>query len=195
MSSKTLLERAAALLGNGKFELALGEFVEKYESKLIVLPIFKTIKLGVYKNIDQFQGVFNHLKNKISNWALKLFSKAPISSTEVEIDLVKVSVQELTGKKEATCKEICDMALSPKFGLQFCEPEDALCLRVAYQEQPENEILFMGMEPIVSGGGHCLFYAGRSGGVRWLGASHCGHAGDVWVGSGVFVFRRPRKVS
>ena len=197
MTSKILLERAAALLvaGNEKFEGTLGKLIEEYELKPIVLPIFKTINLGRYKNIDWFKGAFVCLQNELGDLFSKLLSRVSISPEKKEIDLVKVSVRDLTGKESATCKEIYDVALSPKFGLALCEPEDAPYLRVGYQEQPAGEILYMGMEPIVSGGCHFLFYASRLGDVRWLYASNVGRAGDVWLGSYVFVFRRPRKVS
>ncbi len=195
MAGETLLEKVAAISNNCEVRVLLENLVEKYTPKPVVLVLFKMIKLGRFKNLEQFKGGFVALANIVSDWALKLLSKVKVTETETEIDLVKASVKELTGKNKAPLKEIHEAALSPKFGLEFCEPEDAPRLREAYQEQPDGETLYMGMKSIVSDGYHDLFYVYRDGGVRLLDASHCGHPGNVWSGNGVFVFRRPRKVS
>ena len=194
-ADKTLLEKVSAIFDNREVQTELEKIVEKYTAKPVVLELFKTIKLGSLKNLDQFKGAFFVLTNMIGDWAIKLLPKVKVTEVETEVDLVKLSVTELTDKDEAPLKEIHEAALSPKFGLEFCEPEDALCLRAAYQEQPEGESLYMGMKSIVLGGYRGLFYVYRDGDVRWLGANFCGHPGNVWRGNEVFVFRRPRKVS
>ena len=169
----------------------------------IELPLFKTIKLGQYEGIDQLLGVLVFLKNRISDFNYELLQKVEITKKEKEVDFVKASVRQLTGKAKATTLEVYEAALGPKFGLRFCRPEDVFYLRVAYQGQPKyggGSEIYMGMKPIRLGDNRDRFLfrvSRRDNGVRliYADALYC-CSNFTWCGSNVFVFRRPRnKVS
>ncbi len=128
---------------------------------------------------------------KVSEYAQELISKMPIESPQ-EIELVKISVEELGFKDGATRKYIYAKALS--LGLELCPAEVGPALRVAYTDQLKGEYLLIGMEPITdSFGDPFVFSVNHYGGGLWLGTDD-GEPDDFWYGYSQWVFRR-RKLS
>ncbi len=182
--------------GDSKLFAELEQLVAKQAAEAQrELPTFMHLKLGVMKSAEQFLNVFAFLVNKAGDWAKLVLNKISFTQEEVELELVKVSVHELTSKEQPTWAEIRDAALGSKFGLQLCPPDVGPALRAAYQNQPDGQILYVGMEPIVLDGDHRLFFVERCGDVRWLCADYYGHPANVWDGDDMFVFVRPRKAS
>lgn len=70
-----------------------------------------------------------------------------------EVDLVVVSVGELGFKDVALYKDIC--ARAAEFGLDLCPAEVGPALRLAYDDQPLGEWLYIAMEATTDSGGAC----------------------------------------
>ena len=156
--------------------------------------VFKTIKLGTgIKDADGYRNAIKDNNMRTGNWANDILSKSAFSvaTEETELDLVVVSVAELGFKNGAKLKDIFDRAKEK--GLELCPNEVGPQLRLAYKDQPKDEWLVIGMEPIADSAGSLgLFYVGRSGNGLWLSAGY-GSPGDFWVAGGRFVFVRSRK--
>ena len=156
--------------------------------------IWKTIKLGTgLKTADDFRKALKDSGFNVSEWANDILGKpAFTAATEgTEVDLVKVTVAELGFKKGARRDQIYGRA--KELGLELCPPEVGPQLRLQYKDQPNNEWVLIGMEPITgSGGGLHVFAVERHDSGLWL-SSHWGNPGHVWHADNQWVFCRPRK--
>ena len=156
--------------------------------------IWKTIKLGSsFKTADDFRKSLKDNGFNISDWANDILGKPnfTVATEETEVDLVKVTVAELGFKKGARREQIYDRA--KEFGLELCPPEVGPQLRLQYQDQPNGEWVFIGMEPITdSDGGLHVFSVERDDSELWL-YSYWGYPSYVWYPDGQWVFRLPRK--
>ena len=156
-------------------------------------PAFKpwrTLKLGTgLRSADNFRKDLKKSGYKISGWANDILGKPEFivtSTKEVEVGLVNISVAELGFPNGATCKEIYQKVT--ELGLELCPPEVGPQLRLQYQNQPMNEQLFIGMEPIAGSDGRLgVFSVERAGDGRWLDTDY-GGSGLVWSGSSRWVF-------
>ncbi len=163
--------------------------------KQIVAPefeIFRTIKRGVQKTVEQYQAAIATVNNRTSDYASTiLVNHTPIAPVETEVDLVVVTPRDLKFKKEPTYAQIVERAES--FGLQKCQREDGPGLRLDYQDQPSGEWLRIAMEPVTgSSGGLYVFYVVRDGRGLWL-FTHCFDPLHAWDLDCQFVFVLPRK--
>ena len=160
------------------------------------LPIWKTIKLGTgQKSARDFRKALKASGNRIGEWADDLLGRPEfansVSKEEVEVDLVVLTTAQLTGKNGGTTAEV--FAGAERLGLQKCSAEVGPQLRLQYTDQPLNEWLLIGMEPLRSSGGLLgVFDVVRLGGGLWLDGS-CGSPGLVWDAGYRWVFVRPRK--
>src|SRR3989344_1903021 len=156
-------------------------------------PAFKPwrpLKLGTgLRSADNFRKDLKKSGYKISGWANDILGKPEFivtSTKEVEVGLVNISVAELGFPNGATCKEIYQKVT--ELGLELCPPEVGPQLRLQYRDQPMNEQLLIGMEPLtVSDGDLYVFYVGRDDDGRWLDGSY-GNADHVWYGDDRWVF-------
>ena len=165
--------------------------------QMIVLPgnfpTWRTIKLGTgLRSADNFREAIKQAGMKISGWGDDILGKpafmASISSTEVEADLVNVSVGELGFKDGATYRDIC--ARAKELGLIPCPAEVGPQLRLQYADQPKGEWLLVAMEAITDSRGRLsVFVVGHDDDGRWLyGLS--GRADRFWRGCCRFPFLR-----
>jgi len=159
-------------------------------------PTFGTISLdSSLKNADDFVRVLKEQGNKISNWARDLISKPEFveslkgADSGQQYELVILTTTQLTGKEGGgTTAEV--FAGAERLGLQKCPAWIGPQLRKDYQDQPQGEVLFMGMEPItVSGGVLRVFDVGYHDSELWLSA-HCAAPGCLWAGGYRWVFAR-----
>lgn len=151
----------------------------------------KTIKLGTeLKTADDFCNAIKCAIMKIGNWGNDILGKPVFttSNTEMELDLVNISVAELGFKDGATRKEIYERAI--QFGLELCPAEVGPQLRLQYKDQPKGERLIIAMEPIAVSDGHLYVFNVEHGydGLWLLG--HSGHPDTFWLGGNRFVFVR-----
>jgi len=154
-----------------------------------VWKAWKTIKLGTgLQTADDFRKAVKLAGMKIGNWANDVLGKPAftVAESEVEVELVVVSVAELGFKDGATRKDIYVRA--EELGLYLCPPEVGPQLRLQYTDQPNGEWLIIAMEPITGSDGDLnLFVVGHGDDSRFLHA-RSGSPDDVWHGDGRFVF-------
>ncbi len=148
-------------------------------------PIWKTVKLGVFKNADGARRALSATGCRIGDWTNGLLDRIVFSPIEREVHLVSRSVAELGFPRGATLAQIYETA--PKLGLSLCPAEVGPALREQYRDQPMGEWLVIAMEPVaVSFGGLRLFRVGRRDDALWLG-SGCGRPECLWFAGLCFV--------
>jgi hypothetical protein len=155
----------------------------------ISFSVWKTIKLGNYKNADEFRKALKKNGFKISGLVNDILGKSEftVAGAEEEIQLVNVSAADLGFKNGATYRGIC--AKAKELGLELCPNEVGPQLRLQYKDQPKDGYLRIAMEPIAdSDGGLFIFYVGRDGDVLWLNGLNY-DSDDFWFADNCFVFR------
>jgi hypothetical protein len=156
-------------------------------------PIWKTIKLGTgLKVADDFREALKAAGCHFGDWGNEILGKPAftVSETEMEIDLVNVSVAELGFKGGTTFKKICDRAA--ELGLKLCPAEVGPQLRLQYVDKPKGEWFLIAMEPITDSEDVLrVFYIAHDGDVLYLTGRH-GHPGRFCCGFHRFVFLRSK---
>jgi hypothetical protein len=171
--------------------------VEKSNLKPVVtgardFGIWKTVTLGLKKSPKDYRKAIEKDGNHIGDYAGQILNKTEVSQTEVELDLVVVTVGELGFKDGARRDKIYARAI--ELGLQICPAEVGPALRLLYKkDQPSSEWLRIAMEPIVdSGDSPRVFSVDDDYDDRWL-LSAFGNASSFWHADDRWVFVRPRK--
>ena len=110
--------------------------------------IWKTIKIGTHKSVNEIKNVLGLQGYNITDQADVLLNNPDfkISKQEQEIKLVVLTRKELGLKYSYSLREFYAAAL--KKGLFLCPPETGPALREQYKNQPENEWIYIAMEPI-----------------------------------------------
>jgi hypothetical protein len=156
---------------------------------------WKTIKLGMFKNVEEIRQALKASGNSIGDWANDILGKPAfkVSETEQDVELVNVSVLELGFKQGACYADICKRAL--ELGLDLCPAEVGPQLRLQWKDQPKGTCVVVAMEAITASGGDLDVFSVRclDGGERYLDAND-DRAGRVWHSSVRFLFLR-RKVA
>lgn len=154
--------------------------------KSVEFPVFKTVKLGTHKSVNDLRQSLKDNGNRISEWGNDILGKTTLAESETEAVLHTATVKELTGKDQASNREINEAILSK--GYDLCPAEVGPQLRLQYADQPNNEWIRVAMEPIADSNGDLdVFSVVRGGGERWLSGSR-GHPDDEWRGDDRFVF-------
>ena len=155
---------------------------------------WKTIKLGTgIKDANDFRLAIKNAEMRINDWANDIIGKPEFTviARETEVDLVKVTVGDLGFKDGARRDQIYDRA--KELGLELCPPEVGPQLRLQYKDQPLNEWILIGMEPIRHSDGDLnVFNVEHRGGGLWLDGDF-DNPDDVWYADSRWVFVRPRK--
>jgi hypothetical protein len=142
-----------------------------------IFPTWFTIIVGTYSSYEEVKAVLEIQGNKISWWASDILTETPLTLDKKVLELVKISIKELTGKDRATLAEICQAA--KESGLKLCSAEVGLYLRVQYQNQPYGELLIVAMEPITGSGGSLdVFIVAHDLDGRWL-DTYCGNPRSI----------------
>jgi hypothetical protein len=135
--------------------------------------VWKTVVLGTgLKTANDFRGTLDNERYHLSEWAEILLEQpaftVTVSKTEIEIDLVVLSVAELGFTTDrATYVDVCGQA--QELGLEFCPPEVGPQLRRQYPDQSRGEQLVIGMELIIFPSGTCdVFVVANENGNRCL---------------------------
>ena len=157
------------------------------------LPIFKTIDLGTYRTDTDLYNALARERNRVGTYANQMMNGSgfKVSRRKTQVDLVVLTTAELTGKKEGgTTAEV--LAGAKRLHLQKCSPEVGPQLRLQYKDQPMNEWLLIGMDPIKGSDGRLeVFFVGRSDDGLWLSSSY-GSPGGFWGGGSRWVFARSK---
>ncbi len=163
---------------------------QKFLGLLPEFKVWKRIKLGLHKTTEAYEKALESSGFRIHSYAYKILKKVSVSQTEIELDLVVVTPVGL-GLKNPTHQQICDRA--EKLGLEKCPREVGPALRLAYQDQPNDEWLLVAMEPEADSGGSLdVFDVGRGDDELWLDARWF-YPRHTWRGDDQFVFVLPRK--
>ncbi|HMP67669.1 MAG TPA: hypothetical protein PKA60_02895 [Candidatus Paceibacterota bacterium] len=104
--------------------------------------------------------------HQISSTAEQMLEQTTFSTESVEYNLVSFSVAELGFPNGATVKEIFDKGI--ELGLELCPAEVGPNLRLQYNDQPNDNYLFLAMETIDVDGNPLVWLVDRSSGVSWL---------------------------
>lgn len=157
-------------------------------SKSSIFPIWKTITLTLEKNI--YQRIIDS-GMKVSSYAESMIKNISVVKKDTELDLVVVSVKDLGFDNGASLQDIYRKA--NKMGLELCPAQVGPQLRLQYEDQPKDEWLIIGMEPITdSVGVLCVFHVAHNDNALWLRA-YCDDPGLVWFERCRFVFVLPCK--
>ena len=168
-------------------KIAMQAVIDDYRYRF---KIWKTIRIGVHKNADEYREAIKDAGGKIGDWANDIMSTAftVVDQQPTFLTLVLVTVAELGYEKGATLADICKRAIG--LGLELCPAEVGPALRLQYMDQPNDEWMIIGMEPIAASRSHLeVFYVDRDGDGLWLDASHS-YPDYLWSGYHRFVFVR-----
>lgn len=154
--------------------------------------VWRTIRLGDGKTVADFRNDLRRGNLRLGTWASDIIEKPAFTTateeTEVDVDLVRVTVAELGFKKDARRHQIYERA--KELGLELCPAEVGPQLRLQYQDQPNREQILIGMEPfIVLDGSPRAFGVERLDSELWLSAYY-GSPGRVWDADSQWVFVR-----
>jgi hypothetical protein len=153
--------------------------------------LWKTVTLGLKKSPKDYRKALEKDGYRIGDYASLILNKTEVSQTEVELDLVVVTIGELGFNEGARRDKIYARVI--ELGLQVCPAEVGPALRLAHKDQPRGEWLRIGMEPITdSDGGLGVFEVDDDNDVRWLHSFNV-YPDIVWHADRRWVFVRPRK--
>jgi hypothetical protein len=153
------------------------------------LPSWRMLRLGAC-NWPSGQSLCRTLQNegfRINDWAADILNRVSLALNKTEVELVKISAGELGFKTGAQTHQVYDRA--KKLGLDPVAAEAGPQLRRQYRDQPMDEWLVVGSEPIAGPSGLAVFCVGHGTQGLWLRA-HFGHAGELWKAEKQWVFAR-----
>ncbi|MBI5420691.1 MAG: hypothetical protein HZA35_00005 [Parcubacteria group bacterium] len=119
----------------------------------------------------------------------KFILKSPsfIPSNKEEITLVRLTVADLGFTENATTDQIYERA--KELGLELCSSDTASYYRLAYQNQPLWEWIYIGMKQIVGFGGNLnIFLLMHHDDGLWLNISWA-KPDHEWILEDTFIFR------
>ena len=164
------------------------EIKEKIERKHF--DVWRIINLGTYKNFKRLCKAIRKDGFEINYTVNEIFKKNVLKISDIgkEIRLANVSVADLGFKDGASYCDICSKA--KEFGLTLCPNEIGLQLRLQYKFQPDNEWLYIAMEPISIGfAKEYIFEVGHAKGRKWLySGSNYGKPGSFFTADTKFIF-------
>lgn len=175
--------------------VALGETLKE----VLLRPWFKawkTVTLGTdLKTAEDFRKAINVCGMRISDWVSDILGKPAftVADKKIEIDLVVLTTAQLTGKTKtsSTTREV--FVGAQRLGLEKCPAEVGPRLRLQYKDQPRDEWLTIGMEPIAGSDLRLrVFIVEHSPDGRCLNALYC-DPWDIWSPDDRWVFCPPRK--
>lgn len=121
--------------------------------------VWKTLMLGVIaKDAEGFRKAIKDRGMCLGDYANDILGKPAFSVAPepTEVDVVRVSVEELGFEGETTWDAIYKKA--KELGLGLCPYEIGLQLRLQYTDQPKSEWLFIGMEAIPDSEGDLVIF-------------------------------------
>jgi len=119
-------------------------------------PTWTTIKLGTHESVGDLSSAIMNSGMGISYWAVDILKTITLVSVKTQLELVRVSVHDLGLKGEAMRAQIYLHAM--KNGLRLVPSETGPQLRWQYANQASDELLLVGMEPILDSGREpCVF--------------------------------------
>lgn len=180
--SRGLLEKEAeeySAEGFTQSSTALESFLEG--------KVRKTVIIGG-KTVNQLEEKFGLAGIHISLYARNMLQSKDFTTLEgpQKVYLVIAQARELAHSETLTYRQI--FAGAQELGLKACPAEIGPHLRLAYKDQPKDEVLFIGMKPIADRGGiPYVFRLEHNEDGLWLDSSWADPDGR-WYPQGRFVF-------
>ena len=122
--------------------------MSRSEEALPEFKVWKTIRLGVYKDTDAYRKALKKKGINISRWADDTLGKIDVAAVEREIDVVKIYSGQLGFTTAARRDTIYGRAFS--IGFEPCMPEIGPLLREEYMDQPVGEWIIVGMDQFLA---------------------------------------------
>lgn len=130
-------------------------------------------------------------KMQFDGFADGIFSKMKVKKEQQNTKLIIVSVTQLGFPNSATTQQVHEKAR--KLGLDLLPAEAGPHLRLQYKDQPVDERLAIGMEPIFDRGGDLrVFLVEHYEEELWLSGGR-GSPGNLWASDVRFVFVRRKR--
>lgn len=140
-----------------KLNIRITQFeTEIFSKKKQNFPVWKTIELGSYKNIDTIREALVSNGFWIEYWANDILKKTPVSNKKNKLDLILISAAQLGFNEWVLYKDIHGRA--QEFGLKFTPAEVGPQLRLQYKDQPEDEWLHVAMKPLIASDGDLTIF-------------------------------------
>lgn len=144
-----------------------------------------TIRLGERKNSDEYLEALEKSGFRTNDEAAQILPKVTIAEPGTESTLIVVKVIDLGFTEAVPLDEL--YAKAQLMGLRLCPSEVGPALRLAYEDQPDNEWLRIAMDPLTDSSGNLKVF-GVCGGPSWrtLGSFSgnpdvCRNPADTWV--------------
>jgi hypothetical protein len=158
-------------------------------------PVWKTITVGVYKNVSAMREALDAAPCRIhvGSWADEILGRPafPYVEAAAKLELVVASVSALGfGEAGASLKDI--YARASRLGLALGPAEVGPALRLGYLDQPLGEFLRIAMNPVARYGGEPVDFTIGNGGAGLLLIGGDFRSDLVVSGATRFVFVRPR---
>ena len=158
-------------------------------------PVWKTITVGIYKNVNAMREALDAARCPIhfGRWADEVLGRPafPYVEAAAKLDLVVARVSALGfGEAGASLKDI--YARASRLGLALGPAEVGPALRLSYLDQPPGEFLHIAMKPVARYGGEPVDFTIGNGGAGLLLIGGDFRSDLVVSGATRFVFVRPR---
>jgi hypothetical protein len=152
--------------------------------------IWKTIKLGGFRDTDSIRRTFKQVGMKIGIWADNILEYISLTKEIKDINIVIVSVSELGFESGAEYRYVC--ARAKELGLELCPAEIGPYLFLQYDDQSDEERFIVAMEPIIDSDGVLrLFSVERNTDGSLCLYSQSGHPNKFCYSDYKFVFALP----
>jgi hypothetical protein len=159
------------------------------------LATWKTISLGTYTSRIAMFDALDRSHIHIGDLAEEVLHRPAftISKDKMEVQLVVLSVKQLSSRKQSSLGAI--FARARKLGYELCPPEVAVQLRLQYDDQPIGEFLDIAMEPIATYEGELVGLSVISGGAGLLLVGQSLSLDTIPNPGARFVFARPTQIA
>lgn len=143
------------------------------------------------KTKEQLQGELDAKNIQSWDWTKQLIEKMTIATERETVETIRLTIADLGFSNGCTTTQL--FARAKELGLEFCPAEVGPHYRLQYLDQPENENLSIGMEPITDSHLNPYVFLLRHGGDK-LGLGASGAIPDSHWDAGRRIAFRLRKV-
>lgn len=146
---------------------------------------WRTATLGLHKTVAKYRQALKDGGFKVRRWADDLLEKTPFATTVIPVNLYCVTGHDLGFTTIYTTAQFFEAVKS--HGFTKLPAETGPALRLDYNNQPDGEIIHVGMEPILDSDNNLyVFIVGHDGRGQWLDTCYAGptnewYPEDVWV--------------
>ena len=162
-------------------------------------PTFKEVEIGGPKTLQQYRQMLDTAGCRIESHVEEmLLPRIQFMREPRQIALARISVMQLGFNNSACMTSICKRVLTFGSPIRLIPAEACLALRLAYMDQPDRELLKMGMRPITykSDSPSCavdvvyqILTMVRDGKTLWIGEAE-GYPDIEWPPDAEFVFMK-----